>query len=325
MTTRRALLTAGILAGAAALLGGGFAVGSYRATLASAHRRIAGQSRILQTPYGAMEYATAGRGAPFLMVHGAGGGFDQGLHFGDMLRDKGFEVIAPSRFGYLDSDMPENPSPALQADAFAALLDHLEIDRVAIVGGSAGALSAAEFAIRHPHRCTHLVLLVPAVNVTGSDPVEFSALQRAVVARILTSDRWFWVFRAFAPDLLLRTLLATDPDMLRQAPDPERQRAQRIMDDLLPISRRTRGLEFDGRLTGQPTTTDFTQITVPTLLISCEDDLFGTADTARVIASRIDGSRCIIYPSGGHIWLGHDSDIAGEIRSLVGGAGQSAD
>ena len=43
------------------------------------------------------------------------------------------------RFGYLRSDFPDDPSSESQADAFVDLLDHLGIERVPIIGGSAGA------------------------------------------------------------------------------------------------------------------------------------------------------------------------------------------
>jgi len=101
------------------------------------------------------------------MIHGTGGGFDQGLRFGRALMSRGFEIIAPSRFGYLRSDFPAEPSPGRQADALALLLDHLNVDSLPVAGGSAGALIAAEFALRHPDRCSSLILLVPAMNLTG--------------------------------------------------------------------------------------------------------------------------------------------------------------
>jgi hypothetical protein len=43
----------------------------------------------------------------------------------------GVRVIAPSRFGYFGSTLPTDASPADQADAYALLLDHLGVDRVA--------------------------------------------------------------------------------------------------------------------------------------------------------------------------------------------------
>jgi 2-hydroxy-6-oxonona-2,4-dienedioate hydrolase len=56
---------------------------------------------------------------------------------------------------------------------------------------------------------------------------------------------------------------------------------------------------------------------VPTLILSCEDDLFGTAETSRRLAALIPDARLTIWPEGGHIWLGHDADAAKEITALV--------
>ena len=60
------------------------------------------------------------------------------------------------------------------------------------------------------------------------------------------------------------------------------------------------------------------RITVPTLILSCEDDLFGTAATARLLADRISGSELTIFLTGGHIWLGHDADISTAISDFIG-------
>jgi hypothetical protein len=46
---------------------------------------------------------------------------------------EGSHWIAPSRFGYLGSDMPEAATWDEQADAFAFLLDHLRIKQAAVV------------------------------------------------------------------------------------------------------------------------------------------------------------------------------------------------
>src|SRR5215831_14251823 len=73
----------------------------YRRAIGRAYDRISTGSLIAQTPCGPIEYAVAGRGPAVLVVHGAGGGFDQGLQLGGWLAQRGFRVIAVSRFGYL--------------------------------------------------------------------------------------------------------------------------------------------------------------------------------------------------------------------------------
>lgn len=210
-----------------------------------------------------------------------------------------------------------------QADTLVTLLDHLGIDRLPVAGGSAGALTAAEFALRHPDRCSHLVLIVPAANLTDRDPVAFTALQRLAVGAVLGSDFAFWSLSRLAPDQMIRTLLATDPALLERVPEAERLRAHALLDQIFPISRKARGLRTDGFWAGTPSPTDYKRITVPTLILSCEDDLFGTADTARLLADRIPDARLNIYPDGGHIWLGHDDALTREIADFVSQMGRS--
>ncbi|HEY3645425.1 MAG TPA: alpha/beta hydrolase, partial [Gammaproteobacteria bacterium] len=71
----------------------------YRHDLAAARERIGSGSQVVETRCGPIEYAVRGEGPPLLVVHGAGGGFDQGLMIAAPL--SGYRVIAVSRFGYL--------------------------------------------------------------------------------------------------------------------------------------------------------------------------------------------------------------------------------
>jgi pimeloyl-ACP methyl ester carboxylesterase len=112
-------------------------------------------------------------------------------------------------------------------------------------------------------------------------------------------------------------LLATDPELLLRVAPEERRRAYRILEELMPISARSRGMLNDARLAGSPARVDFSRISVPTLIISVEDDRFGTAATARHIAAAVSGARLIIFPTGGHIWLDHDRAVAEEVGSFV--------
>ncbi len=157
--------------------------------------------------------------------------------FAAELKRLGHRIIAPSRFGYLRTDFPADPSLANQADAYDALLDYMGIDQLAVAGGSAGALSATAIALRYPDRCPALVLLVQAANVDGSAQVKMGAMQERAVCKLLTSDFVYWSALNAAPEKLIGTLLATDPALLAKVNQIERARASAILSDIMRSAR----------------------------------------------------------------------------------------
>ena len=51
----------------------------YARDLTAARASLVGRSMTGETSFGTLEYAVMGEGEPMLIVHGAGGGFDQGI------------------------------------------------------------------------------------------------------------------------------------------------------------------------------------------------------------------------------------------------------
>lgn len=307
--TRRGFLS---LALAGAVCGFGAAALTARvfeADMARARARIAGRSALVRTATGLVEVAEAGDGPPVLAIHGTGGGFDQGLAMLGPLANRGFRLIAPSRFGYLRSPLPADASADAQADAFAALLDALGVARAAVVGGSAGALSAVAFAIRHPDRCAALVPLVPAAWAPDRSAEPPSPLAMAAMQRAMRSDFAFWLTLKTAPRQATETLLATDWSVVAAATPAEQARVRQILWDILPVSDRADGLLNDMRqaLNLQPMALE--TISAPTLAISLEDDRFDTYLAARHIAASVPGARLLSFETGGHVWVGHQEAL----------------
>src|SRR5512143_3823740 len=125
---------------------------SYRREIGRARERVATGSEVVQTRCGPVEYAVLGRGPPILIVHGAGGGYDQGIEIGGPLARIGFRVVAMSRFGYLRTPRPEQAPALALADTLAARFGAQRIERAATLRASAGPPSAMEFALRHRER-----------------------------------------------------------------------------------------------------------------------------------------------------------------------------
>jgi pimeloyl-ACP methyl ester carboxylesterase len=275
---------------------------------------------LAQTRCGPIEYGIAGTGPPLLFVHGAGGGFDQGLAFGADLAAAGFRVIAMSRFGYLRTPLPADASAAAQADAHASLLDALGIPRAAILGGSAGAPSAMQFALRHPDRTSALVLAVPAAyapRADGTSALTVPAGTQPLFSTALRSDFLFWAASLLLRDTVFRAILGTPPEVIERAGAEERKRVARVIEEILPVSARRVGLINDAAITSHLERYELEKIAAPTLVFSVADDLYGTYECAAYTAEHIPNARFVGYPSGGHLWVGHQREAFAEIAAFL--------
>jgi len=315
----------GTVAGLVALGIGAYANAAYRRDIRAARARIESGSQVVATRCGPIEYATAGHGSPVLVVHGAGGGYDQGLDLGESLATKGLRVIAMSRFGYLRTPLPLDASVSAQADAHACLLEALGIERAAVMGASAGAPSAMQFALRHPERCRALVLLVPAAYAPRpggaaavTPPMKaMPAWARYFLDLALRSDFIFWAAQRISRASMIRTILGTPPDIVERASAAEQARVASVLDHILPIASRRAGLLNDAAVISSLERFDLERIVVPTLAISTADCLYGTFEGARYTAEHITGARFIGYPTGGHLCVGHYEEVASEITAFL--------
>lgn len=315
-STKRRL---GVAAAVAATAIVGALTSAFTRDLRAARARLA-SSAVVDTAAGPTEYAIVGDGPPVLVAHGAGGGFDQGLDVGAGLVNGGLRVIAMSRFGYLRTPLPADASAAAQADAYAALLDALEIRRAAILGASAGGPSALQFALRHPERTAALVLLAPAAYAPrpgGAPPVRTPPGVELLSSTVLRSDFLFWAAVRAAPNTLTGSILGTPPELLRGAGAEEQARIARMLTHILPVTLRRVGLQNDAAVTTNLQRYDLGAIAAPTLVLSAADDLYGTYEMGRYTADHIPGARFVGYDSGGHLLVGHEAESTAEILAFL--------
>ncbi len=279
--------------------------------LAAARGRLADRSTTMETSLGPLEYVVLGAGEPVLIVHGAAGGYDQALDMTGPLAERGYQLIAPSRFGYLRSSIPAHLTTTMQADAYVELLDHLGIGSVNVVSISAGAWSALQFAIRHPDRVRALILLVPADYL----PPGMSIHGGAIVRSFFNSNFIAWALiklMPVMPDGMSRMMLGTDSAVVRSANPAEKIRVHQVLEHLLPVSHRVGGMNFDIATAASRETYALEKIKCPVLAISSDDDRFGTALRARYIIAHVNQGRTVIYSTGGHALVGHYTDAVNE-------------
>jgi pimeloyl-ACP methyl ester carboxylesterase len=308
----------------------------YQRDIRRARERVSTGSRMVNTPCGPIEYAVEGEGPPVLVVHGAGGGYDQGLDIARATIGGYFRLIAMSRFGYLRTPLPTDASAAAQADAHACLLDALNIRRAAVMGFSAGAPSSLQFALRHPERCAALVLGVPytyvprpegesqappsAVYVTrpaGESQAALSPGLSFLFDTALKSDFLFWLATTAIRRILIRVILGTPPGVLNAAGAEERARVVQMLSHILPVRPRRQGLLNDAAVTSSITRYELERITAPTLVLTAADDLYGTFERARYTAQQIPGARFVGYESGGHMVVGRAREVRSEITAFL--------
>ena len=288
--------------------------------LERARERSAQRSALIETRCGPIEVQQSGAGVPLLVVHGSGGGHDQGMAFAGTLAQRGIRVIAMSRFGYLRTPMPADASAAAQADAHVCLLDALGLRSAAVMGGSAGAPSALQMAIRHPDRVSALILLVPLTYkppTQADSAAPMPAWVEATMTRLIGSDFLFWAALHVARDEVIKTVLATPPELVATASPREQARVNAMLDNILPVSARAEGLRSDTAVGKHLTPAPLESIRAPTLVVSARDDRYGTFAGAAYTASRIAGTKFIGFDTGGHTWVGHDDEVMSEIVTLL--------
>src|SRR5262245_46450063 len=113
-------------------------------------------------------YEVHGEGPWLVFVHGAGGNalswWQQGpecaLHF---------RCVVYGWRGWGRSARSAPPDPALFADDLVALLDHLGIEKTALVGQSMGGWTVLGCALSHPTRVTHLALVGTLAGLTDDE------------------------------------------------------------------------------------------------------------------------------------------------------------
>ncbi len=267
-------------------------------------------SSVIETRLGPIEYATEGKGAPVLVIHGCPGGFDQGLMAAKLAKGGAFEFIAPSRPGYLRTPLAVGATPEDQAEGYVALLDALRIPRAAIIGISGGGPSALHFALRHPERCSALVAVSAISKRLSQAEIENcrSVLRRlfftlGLFAKLLGHGARAAIKRS--RDYLLKNIFAKRPKFA-----PASATSKEDTDFFLGMlrgcslfSKRKPGLKNDMRQLTTMSHIPLEKITVPTLVLHGGEDGVVPFSHAAFIAAEVPHARLVKVEGGSHLFF----------------------
>lgn len=266
------------------------------------------RAEVLETARGDAQLAREGHGPRVLVSHGGPGGFDLGLAWARHLRDGDCELIAPSRPGYLRTPLESGRSPESQADLFAAILDVLGIERVSVLGFSAGAPAAVHFAARYPDR-TRALLLDAAILFPSDPPI--SAAQRATYERgalVWLSCQMVMRRPALMTSLMINGVSKGLSSQQKAAAaswiasDPARlHNFQEQFTSIAPVRYRQVGSRNDDANQRVLAPLPFADVAAPTLIAHGTNERIVPVEHARTAASKISGAELILVEEGHHV------------------------
>jgi 2-hydroxy-6-oxonona-2,4-dienedioate hydrolase len=299
----------------AVLAGAGLAAAWIGLDLWRSHRRIGRGSRVVASPLGNVEYQRGGDGPPVLVIHGSGGGFDQGRLIAEAVLGDGFDWIAPSRFGYLRSALPPDATFDDQARAYAHLLDSLGVRQVAVVALSHGGPSALLFAVHHPDRVSSLTLLSCGVASEGGALQAQADSKGDRLRTIFKYDLAYWGISHLMRKRLIG-LMGADASVYAGLPPGGRRLVDELIERMNPVAPRYAGVAFDNRA-AMPNER-IAAIRAPTLILHAVDDGLQLFRNAEFAAATIPGARLRRFEKGGHLLVAVELDeVRAATRSFI--------
>jgi len=187
------------------------------------------------------------------------------------------------------------------ADDLIALIEDLKLARCHLVGFSMGGMVAMRVAIRRPDLLKSLVLMNTSAEAE-------SWRKRPRFAALNLVARWFGIERV-APrilDLLFSRRFITDPDC-----EASRQRwlGYVLANDRIGVTRAVRGV------TSRHSVLDkLDQISLPTLIITSDQDITTTPEKAHRMQARISTAELVTISDAGHMSVAEQPD---EVNALL--------
>jgi len=256
------------------------------------------EAKTIELSYGNMSYVDKGKGETILSVHGIFGGYDQAY---DTCKDLGsdYRIIAPSRFGYLGSDILGNGNPAEQAKAYSELLNKLHIDKVFALATSAGGSPAIRFALDYPEKTKALILYCSAMPFVEK-PTNIP--KYAGPPSFLCNN-----YTMFLMSPLFKPIMGMEPSVIYS---------------LLPVNDRKKGIIIDSAITNLDMARNYDnypikELNVPTIVFQAKDDKLVNFTDTEMAVKLFPNCTFIPFESGGHLMVGHEEEIKKAVADFV--------
>jgi pimeloyl-ACP methyl ester carboxylesterase len=193
-----------------------------------------------------------------------------------------FTVIRYDLRGHGKSEAPS--APYSTSDDLRSVLDALDVRRAPLVGLSAGAQVATDFALAYPDRVTRLVLTSPGVGGLALPPLPWM-------------QPVFQAAGAGEPERAAKLWAETPIMALRR----DTSAAATLVDLVMSNSRLWTFRSNPVQPLTPPAIKRLAEIKCPTLVVLGGDDLPHIKDAANALANGIGGATLVTIPGAGHI------------------------
>jgi proline iminopeptidase len=238
-------------------------------------------------------YVEVGEGVPCLMMHG-GLGFDHTyLHpwldpLGEVMHLVYYDHRGNGRSGRPPHETITFEQLCADADA---LREHLGFQKVTVLGHSYGGFIALEYALRHPERLSHLILVDAAPAFDYGEEIEANARRKGATPEQLealdaSADTYTEMWSSWKLIELLY-FHALDADL-----------AERMLGRIIPSIEA--GEAGDAMLEGWALTPRLSEISTLTLVLVGEDDFICPPSQAKIMHEGIPNSELVVFERSGH-------------------------
>jgi pimeloyl-ACP methyl ester carboxylesterase len=262
-------------------------------------------SQILENPK--LQYFLAGEGEPILVVHGSPGGGDQGVVLGQFLVDKGYQIIAPSRPGYLETPLSSGETIDQQSELFIKLLDHLKIKKLPVICWSGGGPLSYRLALKYPQRVSRLVVLSGVSK-------RFEFMKENFLDQLMLATNVGDFLTRFLANHLTKSLIKTtlkaegriSQGKLTQTKeailkDPKQLKFLKGLMGSISGVKRQAGLKNDAKNFLNIKSLELEKVTVPTLIIHATTDTDVNYENGQYAATQIKNAQFLKIEEDTHI------------------------
>lgn len=270
-----------------------------------------------------LAYHRTGSGLPLVCLPG-GPGLEPAYlgDLGGLARSR--ELILPDSRGTGDSEVPADPL-ACRCDRIAqdveALRAELGLERMDLLGHSAGGNVALLYAAAHPERVGHLILLTPGVRALG---LTFTDEEQHAVMRRRSAEPWFqsaWAAAEAADrgDDSADTTLGYQPFLYGRWDDAARAHARASAGDQAGPARAA--FYAEGAFDPPATRAGLARLDAPVLVYAGELDAASPPELLAQAAGLFPRWTLTVQPGARHFpWLDDPARFARALSAFLSGA-----